>query len=49
MAPPTDDWQKLLKLKLNDVVFENEEDEEQNEELGVLFTRVKIRRENFVN
>jgi hypothetical protein len=41
MAPPSADWQNLLRIKPTTIELENEAEEEQNEGFGELYTTVK--------
>jgi hypothetical protein len=41
MAPPSADWQNLLRIQLTTIDLGNEAEEEQNEDFGELYTKVK--------
>jgi hypothetical protein len=42
MAPPSTDWQSLLRISPANIDADNEEQEEQNEDLGELYMKVMI-------
>ena len=44
MAPSSPEWQRLAKLKANDIDYDNEADEERNETLGLDFIKVSLSR-----
>ncbi len=41
MAPPSGDWLRLLRVQPTNVDFNNEAEEEQNENFGKLYMKVK--------
>lgn len=45
MAPPSPNWQQLLRIQPSDIDVENGADEERNEKLGVRFIDVGMLRE----
>ena len=42
MAPPSADWQRLLRLNPNDIDIDNEEQEDQNEGFGEIYAKVRF-------
>jgi hypothetical protein len=40
MAPPSSDWQSLLRIQPTDVDPDNEAEEDHNEQLGDKYTKV---------
>ena len=42
MAPPSADWKKLLKVKPNTIDIENDADEDQNENYGSIYVKVRV-------
>lgn len=42
MAPPSPNWQRLLKVKPADIDIENDTEEEQNEKLGEVYANVRV-------
>jgi len=42
MAPPSADWQSLLRIPPANIDADNEEQEEQNEDFGELYMKVMI-------
>jgi hypothetical protein len=51
MAPSSPEWQRLAKLKANEIDYNNEADEERNENLGLDFIKVSssLRTERYSN
>lgn len=47
MAPPSADWQDLLRVQPNDIDIGNEREEETNEALGKSYMKVNILFLNF--
>jgi hypothetical protein len=42
MAPPSPNWQRLLRVRPSDINIDNEAAEEENEELGDFYANVRI-------
>jgi hypothetical protein len=41
MAPPSADWQSLLRIQPSDIDPDIETEEDNNEQLGIKYTKVK--------
>jgi hypothetical protein len=42
MAPPSADWQSLLRIQPSNIDVDNDGEVDQNEELGVLYMKVNV-------
>jgi hypothetical protein len=48
MAPPSTDWQSLLRIQPTDIDVENEAEEDQYENFGTLYAKVNIKDDYFL-